>query len=90
MELLLSIVSALPCSDTAVPTPLPLPYPCVYLYHCSDTAIHLYPLLGTVWHLCCTACQHDDDDFVINVFRRQGCPHLVQGHGPIVSSRHRI
>ena len=32
----------------------------------------------------------DDDDFVINVFRRQGCPHLGQGHGPIVSSRHRI
>ena len=28
--------------------------------------------------------------FVINVFRRQGCPHLGQGHGPIVSSRHRI
>ena len=28
----------------------------------------------------------DDDDFVINVFRRQGCPHLGQGHGPIVSS----
>ena len=28
-----------------------------------------------------------DDDFVINVFRRQGCPHLGQGHGPIVSSR---
>ena len=27
---------------------------------------------------------------VINVFRRQGCPHLGQGHGPIVSSRHRI
>ena len=26
--------------------------------------------------------------FVINVFRRQGCPHLGQGHGPIVSSRH--
>ena len=25
--------------------------------------------------------------FVINVFRRQGCPHLGQGHGPIVSSR---
>ena len=24
--------------------------------------------------------------FVINVFRRQGCPHLGQGHGPIVSS----
>ena len=30
----------------------------------------------------------DDDDFVLNVFRRQGCPHLGQGHGPIVSSRH--
>ena len=29
----------------------------------------------------------DDDDFVINVFRRQGCPQLGQGHGPIVSSR---
>ena len=28
--------------------------------------------------------------FVINVFRLQGCPHLGQGHGPIVSSRHRI
>ena len=28
--------------------------------------------------------------FVINVFRRQGCPYLGQGHGPIVSSRHRI
>ena len=27
---------------------------------------------------------------VINVFRRQGCPHLGQGHGPIVSSRHRL
>ena len=26
---------------------------------------------------------------VINVFRRQGFPHLGQGHGPIVSSRHR-
>ena len=26
--------------------------------------------------------------FVINVFRRQGCPHLGQGHGPIVSSCH--
>ena len=26
--------------------------------------------------------------FVINVFRRQGCPYLGQGHGPIVSSRH--
>ena len=26
--------------------------------------------------------------FVINVFRHQGCPHLGQGHGPIVSSRH--
>ena len=25
--------------------------------------------------------------FVINVFRRQGCPHLGRGHGPIVSSR---
>ena len=25
---------------------------------------------------------------VINVFRRQGCPHLGQGHGPIVSSHH--
>ena len=24
---------------------------------------------------------------VINVFRRQGSPHLGQGHGPIVSSR---
>ena len=23
----------------------------------------------------------------LNVFRRQGCPHLGQGHGPIVSSR---
>ena len=33
---------------------------------------------------------YDDDDFVINVFRRQGCLHLGQGHGPIVSSRHRI
>ena len=31
-----------------------------------------------------------DDDFVINVFRRQGCPHLGQGHGPIVSSRHYV
>ena len=36
------------------------------------------------WHIKCG----DDDDFVINVFRRQGCPHLGQGHGPIVSSRH--
>ena len=26
---------------------------------------------------------------VINVFRRQGCPHLGQGHRPIVSSRHK-
>ena len=25
---------------------------------------------------------------VINVFRRQGCPHWEQEHGPIVSSRH--
>ena len=24
---------------------------------------------------------------MINVVRRQGCPHLGQGHGPIVSSR---
>ena len=32
----------------------------------------------------------DDDDFVINVFRRQGCPLLGQGHGPIVSSRHGV
>ena len=28
--------------------------------------------------------------FVINVFRRQGCPHLGQGHGPIVSSRQNL
>ena len=28
--------------------------------------------------------------FVINVFRRQGCPHLGQGHGPIVSSRQKL
>ena len=40
-----------------------------------------------VWLL---SVKPDDDDFVINVFRRQGCPHLGQGHGPIVSSRHRI
>ena len=26
----------------------------------------------------------------INMFRRQGCPHLGQMHGPIVSSRHRV
>ena len=25
--------------------------------------------------------------FVINVFRRQGCPHLGQGHGPIVENK---
>ena len=25
--------------------------------------------------------------FATNVFRRQGCPHLGQGHGPIVVSR---
>ena len=28
-----------------------------------------------------------ESSHVINVFRRQGCPHLGQGHGPIASSR---
>ena len=40
------------------------------------------------WNELFDVIDNNDDDFVINVFRRQGCPHLGQGHGPIVSSRH--
>ena len=46
---------------------------------------YMSPLLvieqaGGIWSLY-------KSNHVINVFRRQGCPHLGQGHGPIVSSR---
>ena len=27
---------------------------------------------------------------VINMFRRQGCPHLGQGHGPIIEKSYKI
>ena len=48
----------------------------------------LYDLLVCLLNELFDVIDNNDDDFVINVFRRQGCPHLGQGHGPIVSSRH--